>query len=131
MKCKRILLALTEGIDQPIIPEVVALCKKFRSKLFVLFIIDPHRISRLARLTHQTTDILYRKEEEEGWRLLYLVEDEAVGNGVWTSLHFEDGIAVNTLKKYVETYDIDLIVMKRKDDHKRLFAASPVAVMGL
>jgi hypothetical protein len=123
MKCKKILLVLTEGIDQPIISEVVALCKKFKSKLFVLFIIDPHRMSRLARLTHQTTDKIYRKEEEEGWRLLYLVEDEAVTSGVWTSLH--------TLKKYVETYDIDLIVMKRKEDHKRLFAASPVAVMGL
>ncbi|UCC11573.1 MAG: hypothetical protein JSW02_09510 [candidate division WOR-3 bacterium] len=131
MKCKKILLVLTEGMDQSIISEVVALCKKFRSRLFVLFVIDPHRIARLARLTHQTADKVYRKEEEEGWQLLYLVEDAAVGSGVWTSLHFEDGLAVNTLKKYVETYDIDLITMKRKDDHKRLFAASPVAVMGL
>ena len=131
MKCKKILLVLTEGVDQSIISQVVALCKKFRSRLFVLFVIDPHRVSRLARLTHQTTDTIYRKEEEEGWRLLYLVEDEAVGNGVWTSLHFEDGSAVNALKKYVDTYNIDLIALKRKDDHKRLFAASPVAVMGL
>lgn len=131
MKCKKILLVLTEGMDQSIISEVVALCKKFRSRLFVLFIIDPHRIARLARLTHQTADKVYSKEEEEGWQLLYLVEDAAVGSGVWTSLHFEDGLAVNTLKKYVETYDIDLIAMRRKDDHKRLFAASPVAVMGL
>ena len=131
MKCKKILLVLTEGMDQSIISEVVALCRKFRSRLFALFVIDPHRVARLARLTHQTTEKVYRKEEEEGWQLLYLVEDEAVGSGVWTSLHFEDGLALNTLKKYVETYDIDLVAMKRKDDHRRLFAASPVAVMGL
>lgn len=131
MKCKKILLVLTEGVDQTIISEVVALCKKFRSRLFVLFIVDPYRISRLARLTHQTTEKVYNREEEEAWRLLYLVEDEAAGNGVWTSLHFENSAAVNALKKYVETYDIDLIAMKRKDDHKRLFATSPVAVMGL
>jgi hypothetical protein len=75
MKFKKVILVLTEDTDQIIITQVVKLCKKFRSKLFVLFVIEVNRASRLARLTHQKTDILDQEIEEGGWKLLYLVED--------------------------------------------------------
>jgi hypothetical protein len=131
MKFKRVILVLTEGTDQVILKEAVRLCKKFKSKLFALFILDVTRTSRLARLIHQKTDTLRQKIEEEGWRLLYLIEDEAVETGVWTSLHFEDGNIINVLKKYIETYDINIVMLKRKEETKKLFVSSPVPVIGL
>lgn len=131
MKFKKVILVLTEDTDQIIITQVVKLCKKFRSKLFVLFVIEVNRASRLARLTHQKTDILDQEIEEGGWKLLYLVEDEAVESDVWTSLHLENGNLMDVLKKYIEAYDINTVLTKRKDETKEIFVSSPVPVIGL
>ena len=131
MTFKKIILVLTEAMDQTIIKEVVGFCKKFKCKLFVLFIIEPNKISRLARLTHQKVENLHKKIEEEGWQLLYFVEDEAVQSGVWTSLHLEDGNMMSILRKYVKAYKIDVALTKRKDETRKLFVPSPVPVLGL
>jgi len=131
MKLKKVMLLLTENTDQQIVSEAVQLCKKFKGSLFVLFIIEPHKISRLSSLTHQKVETFHQKIEEEGWRLLYHVEDEAGERGVWTSLHLENGQIANILKKYVKAYEIDVVVMKRKDETKKVFVSSPVPVMGL
>ncbi len=131
MKFKKLILVLTHSTDQAIVSEVTQLCKKFKSKLFVLFIIEAHKISRLARLTHQKTDIIREKTEEEGWQLLYLVEDEAVNSGVWTSLHLEFGNMTNVLKKYVDVYNINVICIKKKDETKKVFVSSQIPVIGL
>ncbi|NOR16164.1 hypothetical protein GQ543_00420, partial [candidate division WOR-3 bacterium] len=125
MKFKKVILVLTEDTDQMIITQVVKLCKKFKSKLFVLFVVEANRASRLARLTHQKTDILDQEIEESGWKLLYLVEDEAVESDVWTSLHLENGNLMDVLKKYIEAYDINTVFTKRKDETKEIFVSSP------
>ena len=131
MKFKKVVLVLTEDTDQMIISQAVKLCKKFKSKLFVLFIVETNKVVRLARLTHQKTDILDQEIEEGGWKLLYLVENEAVENDVWTSLHLENGNPMNVIKKYIEAYDINIVFMKRKDETKKIFVSSPVPVIGL
>lgn len=131
MKFKKVVLVLTEDTDQMIISQAVKLCKKFKSKLFVLFIIETNKVARLARLTHQKTDTLDQEIEEGGWKLLYLVEDEAVENDVWTSLHLENGNLMNVIKKYIEAYDINIVFTKRKDETKKIFVSSPVPVIGL
>jgi len=131
MKFKKFILVLTQSTDQGIVSEVVQLCKKLKSKLFVLFIIEIHKISRLARLTHQNIDTIKKKVEEEGWQLLYLVEDEAVNSGVWTSLHLEYGSMTNVLKKYVNAYDINVILIKKKDETKKVFVSAQIPVIGL
>ncbi len=131
MQFKKVILVLTDNTDQLIISHVVQFCKRFKSKLFVLFVVEASKISRLARLTHQKTDTLLQKIEEEGWQLLYLVEDEAVEKGVWTSLHLENGSVTNILKKYIEAYDINTVLVKRKDETKKIFVSSLVPVIGL
>lgn len=131
MQFEKSLLVVTTDTNQKTLNQAVQLCKNFKSKLFVLFVVEASRISRLASLTHQKTDTLQRKIEEQGWELLYSVEDEAVENGVWTSLHVEDGNAVRVVKKYVETYKIDVIMIKRHEETKKIFISSPVPVIGL
>ncbi len=131
MKFKKIILVLTEGSDQQIVSQAVQLGKKFKSKLFVLFIIEPQKISRLASLTHQKAETFHREIEEEGWQLLYRVEDEAIEKGVWTSLHLENGTLTNIVKKYVEAYEINIVIMKRKDETKKVFVSSLIPVIGL
>lgn len=131
MQFKKSLLVVTTDTNQKMLNQAVQLSKNFGSKLFVLFVIESNRISRLASLTHQKTDTLQRKIEEQGWELLYSVEDEAVENGVWTSLHVEDGNAMRVIKKYVETYNIDIIMVKKNEETKKIFVSSPVPVVGL
>jgi len=80
-----------------------------------LYVIEPGRISRLASLTHQKVKIVHNKTEEEGWKLLYLLEDEAVENGVWTSLHLEEGNLLRVIDHYIDSYGIDGLLFKRKD----------------
>ena len=131
MKFKKVALLLTENTDQQIVSQAVQLCKKFKSNLFVLFVIEPQKVSRLASLTHQKVETFHQKIEEEGWQLLYLVEDEAVEKGVWTSLHLENGAITSMLKKYVKAYEINIVMVKKKDETKKVFVSSPVPVVGL
>ncbi len=131
MKFKKAIIFLAEGTDESIVNEVIQWCKKFRSKLFVLFVVETHKISRLANLTHQKIETLSKKAEEGGWQLLYLVEDAAVEQDVRTSLHLEYGSATHILKKYIDTYDINIVFTKRTDETKKIFGASQVPVIGL
>ncbi len=131
MEFKKFLLMLTGDTDQTILSAAVQLCKDLGGKLFVLFVIEPNRISRLASLTHQKVKIVYDKTEENGWQLLYLVEDEAVENGVWTSLHLEEGSALDITRRYIDTYQIDALLLKRKDESKKMFVSSTIPVIGL
>ena len=76
MKFKKAIIFLAEGTDESIVNEVIQWCKKFRSKLFVLFVVETHKISRLANLTHQKIETLSKKAEE-GWSL----QHAPVGDG--------------------------------------------------
>ena len=131
MDFKKLLLVLTGDADQSILTDAVQLCKDFKSKLYVLFVIEPDRVSRLASLTHQKVKVVHKKTEEDGWKLLYLLEDEAVENGVWTSLHLEDGNMLKVTNRYVEAYEIDTLLIKRKQESKKIFASSSIPVIGL
>ncbi len=128
---EKVLLVMTDETDQSVINTAVAICRKEKSRLYVLFIIDSRRINRLGRKGRQKIDDIYRQAEETGWQLLYLTEDEAVENGVWTSLHFEEGNVTNSVNRYVESYGIDVIMVRRKDDMRRVFTDAPVSVIGL
>lgn len=131
MDFKKFLLVLTEDADQSILTDAVQLCKDFKSKLYVLFVIEPNRVSRLASLTHQKVKVVHKKTEEDGWKLLYLLEDEAVENGVWTSLHLEDGNLLKVTNHYVDAYEIDALLIKRKEESKKIFVSSSIPIIGL
>jgi nucleotide-binding universal stress UspA family protein len=122
---------LVSDTDQSILSTAVQFSKSCGSKLFVLFVIEPNRISRLAGISHQKVKVVYDKTEENGWQLLYLVEDEAVENGVWTSLHLEEGNQLEIVRRYIDTYQIDALLIKRKDESKKIFVSSPIPVIGL
>jgi hypothetical protein len=131
MDFKKLLLVLTGDADQSILTDAVQFCKDCRSKLYVLFVIEPDRVSRLASLTHQKVKVVHKKTEEDGWKLLYLLEDEAVENGVWTSLHLEDGNMLRVTNRYIEGYEIDALLVKRKQESKKIFVSSSIPVIGL
>ncbi len=131
MNLSRVLLYLVDNSDQRIFSQSIQLCKFFKSQLLVLFVLEEHRISKLASLTRENTKTIRQRIEEEGWEMLYLVEDEAVENGVRTSLHLENGLATNVIKKYVENYKIDLVLVRRREETKKIFVSSPAPVMGL
>ena len=131
MKFKKIILVLTNNADQAVISDAVQFARKMKSKLYGLFVLDSTKTTRLARLTHQKTEVVRKKTEEDGWRLLYLVEDEAVSNGVWTSLHFEDGNVGTILKNYINSYKVDVVVVRKAEENKKLFVSAMVPVIGL
>jgi nucleotide-binding universal stress UspA family protein len=131
MKIKRLLVYLFDAADKEIFDSVVKLCHTFESQLFALFVLEEARISQVARMTREKNENIRQRIEEEGWEMLYLVEDEAVESGVRTSLHMEEGSAAGVIKKYVENYDIDAVIIKRRDETRRLFLSSPVPVIGL
>ncbi len=131
MEVSRALLYIVDNSDQKIFSPVIQLCKFFKSQLFVLFVLEEHRISKLASLTREHTKSIRQRIEEEGWEMLYLVEDEAVEQGVRTSLHLENGLATNIIRKYVENYKIDLIIIKKREETKKVFVSAPAPVIGL
>lgn len=131
MKLERLMLVLTGDADQSILSSAVQFCRTVDGRLYVLFVIEPNRIARLASLTHQKVKHVQDKTEESGWQLLYLAEDEAVENGVWTSLHLEEGNLMHVINRYVDSYQIDVLLMKRKDEAKKVFVSSSITVVGL
>ena len=131
MEFKKYLLVLTQDTDQSVLSNAVQLCKNAGAKLFVLFVIEPSRVSRLASLTHQDVKVVYDRTEENGWQMLYLAEDEAVENGIWTSLHVDEGNATEVAVRYANTYNIDAFMVKRKEEAKNLFVSSSIPVIGL
>jgi hypothetical protein len=131
MKIKRLLLYLYNAEDKGIFDQVVKLCQTFESQLFVLFVLEETRIAQVPRMTREKVETIRQKIEEDGWKMLYLVEDEAVESGVRTSLHMEEGTAAGVIKKYVENYEIDALIIKRRDETRKLFISSPVPVIGL
>jgi hypothetical protein len=131
MKFKKVLVLFTDMMDKAVISEIVQFCRKFKSKLYVLFVLEPKKISRLSSITHRAYDALHKEIEEQGWQLLYLVEDEAVQNNVWTSLHLEEAVIASAVKKFIEAYAIDCIMVRRSDETKKLFLSCSVPVIGL
>lgn len=131
MELKRFLLVLTSTDDQSILPAAVELCKAAGGKLFSMFVIEPNQVSRSAVLAGQDVNVLRDATEEEGWKLLYLVEDDAVENGVWTSLHLMEGDPLKLTMRHVETYQIDALLIKKKDESMGMFVSSSVPVIGL
>jgi O-methyltransferase involved in polyketide biosynthesis len=131
MKIKRLLVYLFDSADKEMFDQIVKLCHTFESQLFALFVLEEGRIGQVARMTREKHETIRQKVEEEGWEMLYLVEDEAVESGVRTSLHMEEGSVTGVIKKYVENYDIDALIIKRRDETKKLFLSSTVPVIGL
>lgn len=131
MNFSRVLLYIVDNTDQQIFTPVVQLCKLFKSQLFVLFVLEEHRISKLASITRENIDSIRQRIEEEGWEMLYLIEDEAVENGVRTSLHMENGQVSRVIKRYLENYKINLVFIKKREETKKIFISSPIPVIGL
>jgi hypothetical protein len=131
LEISRVLLYLVDHSDQKIFSQVVQVCKMFKSQLFVLFVLEDSRISKLATLTHEKVETIRQRIEEEGWEMLYLVEDEAVDHGVRTSLHLEEGQILKAIKKFVEAYDIQMLLMRRREETKKVFISANVPVIGL
>ncbi len=131
IKFPRVLLYIVDNTDQGIFTPAIQFCKLFRSQLFVLFVLEEHRISKLASITHENIESIKQRIEEEGWEMLYLVEDEAVENGVRTSLHMENGQVPRVIKKYLENYKINLILVKKREETKKIFVSATVPVFGL
>ncbi|MEO0128647.1 MAG: hypothetical protein ABIL02_00200 [candidate division WOR-3 bacterium] len=127
----RVLLYIVDNTDQGIFTSAIQFCKLFKSHLFVLFVLEEHRISKLASITHENIESIKQRIEEEGWEMLYLVEDEAVENGVRTSLHMENGQVPRVIKKYLENYKINLILVKKREETKKIFVSATVPVFGL
>lgn len=127
----RVLLYIVDNTDQEIFTPAIQFCKLFKSQLFVLFVLEEHRISKLASITHENIESIKQRIEEEGWEMLYLVEDEAVENGVRTSLHMENGQVPRVIKKYIENYKINLLLVKKREETKKIFVSATVPVFGL
>lgn len=131
MELKKFLLVLTSTDDQSILPQAVELCRGMGGKLFAMFVIEPEQVAQAAVLAGVDAGAVRDATEEEGWKLLYLVEDDAVENGVWTSLHLMEGDPLELAMRHVETYQIDALLVRRKDGAQRIFVSSSVPVIGL
>lgn len=131
MTIKRLLLYLFDQGDKAVFGPVVQICRDFSSQLFALYVLEESRAAHIARLTREKQGSIRQRLEEEGWEMLYLIEDEAVSGGVRTSLHLEEGSPVSVMKKFVDHYAIDALVLKRRDETRKLFVGSPVPVIGL
>ncbi len=131
MEFPKVLLYIVDNTDQQIFTPAIQMCKFFKSQLFVLFVLEEHRISKLATITHERIDSIKQRIEEEGWEMLYLVEDEAVENGVRTSLHMENGLATRVIRRYLENYNINLVLIKKREETKKIFVSCPIPVIGL
>ncbi|HMA63214.1 MAG TPA: universal stress protein [bacterium] len=82
--------------------------------LFGLYVIDEKSVKRISKLRGEDPLDTAIEMEEEGWKLLYHLEDMAINSGVKSKLNLEEGDPVNTIKRQVKKFDIDMVILGYK-----------------
>lgn len=92
----------------------IEMSDRFDATLYGLYIIDEHNVKRVAKLRGEDPVDTAIDMEEEGWKLLYHLEDMAINDGVKSNLSVEEGDPINTIRSQVRKNDIDMLIVGYK-----------------
>jgi nucleotide-binding universal stress UspA family protein len=96
----------------------IEICNKFSATLYGLYIVDQQNVKRVAKLRGEDPLDTAIDMEEEGWKLLYHLEDMAIDVGVKSNLNLEEGDPVNSIRSQVKKFDIELLIVGYKSEKK-------------
>lgn len=94
----------------------IEICNKFSATLYGLYIVDQQNVKRVAKLRGEDPLDTAIDMEEEGWKLLYHLEDMAIDAGVKSNLNLEEGDPVNSIRSQVKKFDIELLIVGYKSE---------------
>lgn len=87
------------------------IAKALGSRVYILYILYSKKIEDRARRLEKKPEDIHSTMEEEGWKWLYRIEDEAFEKEVKISLFLEEGEGISLVDSMVESYEIDLVVL--------------------
>lgn len=96
----------------------IELSDKLSATLYGLYIIDKQSVKRIAKLRGEDPIDTAIEMEEEGWKLLYHLEDMAIDAGVKSNLNLEEGDPINAIKSHVKKQKIDMLIVGYKAPDK-------------
>jgi nucleotide-binding universal stress UspA family protein len=104
--------------------------KEWRSRVYVLYVVDRSAVVAAARRTGRPRRALEGELEEKGWRHLYEIEDDAFEAEVKVSLIMEDGLPLERITELAKSYEADLVVVgyNPKLDLAKLIKQLPATV---
>jgi len=109
----------------------ISRAKEWQSRLYVLHVVDTRAVVALARRTGRARRKIEDKLEEEGWRNLYAIEDDAFESEVKISLIMENGLPRERISELAKSYEADLVVVGYNPavDHSKLIKHSSCTVV--
>ncbi len=110
---------------------VICRAKEWQSRLYVLYVVDKSAVVAAARRTGRPRRKIEDKLEEEGWRNLYAIEDDAFEAEVKVSLIMENGLPAERIPELAKSYEADLVVIgyNPKLDHSKLIKQSSCTIV--
>ena len=111
---KKILLYIISEETRGSWKRAIEISNALSATLFGLYVIDEKSVKRISKLRGEDPLDTAIEMEEEGWKLLYHLEDMAINSGVKSKLNLEEGDPVNTIKRQVKKFDIDMVVLGYK-----------------
>ncbi len=81
------------------------------SRLFALNVVDKATVNRLKRFTEKSLSEIEIELEENGWKYLYRLEEEAKDKGVATMILQNPGVVDHEVIKEATRLKADIIIM--------------------
>jgi nucleotide-binding universal stress UspA family protein len=88
----------------------IDIARALGSRLIAVHVIDPAAVNQLASFSGKSPDEVTIELEEDGWRFLYNIEEEAVSKGVKITIDLEEGRPTEKIIQLATRFDVDLLV---------------------
>ncbi len=98
---------------------IITLAEKFGSQIIALNIVDPAVARQLARHSGQRESEIYVDLEEDGWKYLFHVEEEATDRRVHIVLQQEEGIPETVVVASAQQFSVNLVALAGKLERSR------------
>jgi nucleotide-binding universal stress UspA family protein len=106
----------------------IQIAQTHESQLIFLHVVDVRAIETMARYGSESKEALLARSEENGWNLLYSLEEEAVEKLVRVALTLEEGTPQHVILDAAEKYQVDLIAIGK---HRKTGSQKDVVVPSL
>lgn len=91
----------------------IALARTYNANLIALHVVDTRAVGHFADFSGRSREEVAIELEENGWKYLYNIEEDAIENSVKTLLHLEEGRPVDKIIELAHKFKVDLLVYPR------------------
>lgn len=94
----------------------IALARVYGANLIAVHVVDARTVAHFADYSRKSREEVAIELEENGWKYLYNIEEDAVESSVKTVLHLEEGRPTDKIIELARRFKVDLLVYGRSQE---------------